>query len=393
MVRRPTPGFLLAFLFAVVAAAASAKVIHRAGHGFGDHIAYFRAAVRLFAGADPYAPTGDTYVYLYPPAWAVLVYPLTVCGAKAFGIVWTLILGASWLVARRAIRALAPELPAWALCASELFLARFFLGAWSSGQVTLPLTALCLSGLALAASGRAARGAALVGIAGSIKLYPLFLAVPLARLGGRRALTGLSAGVLAVSLLPAAIFGPARFAELVRHGFLTQALTNLDAQRWWSGRCAPLATAWHLAGGETGIALKLAEGVWALGLAALVWRTFPRERSGYAAWLGFAVLSMLMATPMLGENYLALLALPVAILAMRGRIAALATAFLLLNLHSPMFVGRAHCDALERLGLSAMGLAVLWVSLACEVDASFRARQLSSSTENLAGYNSLVLDS
>lgn len=382
MIRR-----LLAVLFVVVAILGSAKVLYRATHGFGDHIAYYRAAQRVFAGADPYAPTGDTYVYLYPPAWSVMVYPLTWAGPKAFGALWTVVLGASWLLARRAVRRLVPDVPPWAMLASELVLARFFLGAWSSGQVTLPLTALCLSGLALASEGAAARGAALVGVAASIKIYPLFLAVPLARLGGRRAIAALAGTVLAVSLLPALLFGPERFAGLVRDGFLTQALTNLDAQRWWSGRCAPLATAWHLAGGDPGFPLRLAEVLWAAGLAALAWSGFPGDR---ARWLAFSVISMLVATPMLGENYLALLAMPVAVLLARGQWRSVALAALLLNVHSPLIVGRAHCDALERLGLSALGLAVLWVSL---LDAGVDMRQVRICTHALAGNDSSALHS
>jgi len=353
-------------LFVVIAILSVAKVTYRAAHGTGDHFAYFRAAQRLMAGQDPYALTGDTYVYLYPPVWALLVWPLTVAGPVAFGVAWAVALGASWLAARRLVRRLVPGMEGWAAVVPDLWLARFLLSAWSSGQVTLPLSVVVLGGLALLVDGNVA-GAALIGLASAIKVYPLLLAPVVWRLGGRRALGVMAAVATAVTLAPVAVVGGARFVALVRDGFLGIGLQNIESQRFWSGRCAPLPAAWHLAGGGLSPVLSALEAAWALGAMAVVAALYPGRDERLPLWMGFGVLSMLIATPMLGENYLAMMLLPVAALVAAGRGAALAVAAVLLNVHSPLVVGRAWCDPLERLGLSAIALTGLWLAMAREL--------------------------
>ena len=369
MRRDRAAGLVFCLVFLVVAVLSVAKVTTRARHDTGDHVAYFHAAQRLIAGLDPYWPPVARYVYLYPPAWALLVWPLTLGGCAAFGAVWAAVLGASWLAARQLVRRLVPGLGGgWARVLPDLLLARFLLSAWSSGQVTLPLAVLVFAGLLALVEERPALGGSLIGLAAAIKLYPLLLAPAVWRLGGRRALVACVVALIVVSLAPAAVVGPSHFVALIRDGFLGTARANIECQRWWSGRCAPLATAWHLAGGDVGPMLSALEAVWALAVMAIVAALYPEDVRARPLWLGFAVLSMLIGTPLLGENYLALLLLPVAALVAQGhggRVLAVTT--VLLNVHSQLVAGRVWCDPLERLGLSALALMLLWGRLGWEL--------------------------
>mgnify|MGYP005839183353 CR=1 FL=1 len=237
-----------------------------------DAGAFFRAAWAI--RADPerlYSVTDDRgWAYLYPPLTAILFWPLADPPAgedRAGYLPYALSVGI-WFVLSVGLLGLCCELLArsvargmgwtvargsrlwWALRVVPVLICLPDIGSTlSRGQVDL----LMLAGVSLwmhsLGSARRLRGGLWLGLAGVVKLMPLFLVLlPLCRREGRT-LAGIGLGVLlGVVVVPCAVLGPATAYELTQT---------------WAGQAGALAMESH-AGGEAGV-LEGASGSHAVG--------------------------------------------------------------------------------------------------------------------------------
>ena len=149
---KPLHRALLLVALAILAARFAWEVLH-ALDVFADYHAYYRAAANLRAGADIYAEgrllvahddfdfwTQTDGQYVYPPALAIALLPLTALDIGKGGPVWLLALvlatlALPWLIARLLGRTVGPfslltfALPVWALLPLALGI-RYGLVAW-----------------------------------------------------------------------------------------------------------------------------------------------------------------------------------------------------------------------------------------------------------------------
>lgn len=368
---------LLIFILAVLSIS---KLDRRAEHDRGDHIAYYRAAVRLGAGADPYAPTGDQYLYLYPPLWAFLIQPLTWCGPRVFAVVWGSLIGilwisSLWLVARLVNRAVWWD---WrVVILPSLLVLRPVMNSWGLGQVTILLVALTAAIIYCEQRGRPAAAGILVALAGWIKAFPFFLGLQLLVCRhAARALAWFALAAILLALLPAAQVGTSGVVTLFKDGFLGEAMRNLDLQRSWHGRCGPISMIWKMHGWTVGPAMKLTELLWGLFATALIVRLRPRkDEAPSSLWNSLLVTTMLVVTPLLGESYLALLFIPYTLslaeiaeeklstTSRRTLLFGVTMCGFFMNASAPLLVGRGTSDRIEDLGTTTIGLLCFWIAL------------------------------
>lgn len=267
-----------------------------AGRGvwFMDAAAYYLPAFRAVWSGAP-APQG----WYYPPFFAVVGAPLGLLPPRAFLLAWgALQAGAFLLVALvvgRELERTAGE--RWAL----LFVALLGISdgvvhtlLW--GQVSVLLVGMVAAAFALDARGRTVAGAAVLGAAIAIKIYPAAAVVYwLARREWRTA--GLAVAFAAgFTMLPWLVIGPERAGAMLASAFaglgsldarspellLSQGWVSVLARLWaFTGLYAPFATelwlplmlvygavaAWLFAG----LALR---GAW-LPASALLWCGLP----------------------------------------------------------------------------------------------------------------------
>jgi Glycosyltransferase family 87 len=133
----------------------------RDGHLLDDMANYLLAAERLLNG-DPIYVSGDPLPYRYAPWFAILWVPLTSMPAPLLGAVWlgVLLAGTAWLLWRA---------PWWLAIIAGPFV------AW--GAAIGNAAPLLFAGLALALPTRWA--AAAIGVATSLKAFPILLVLPL----------------------------------------------------------------------------------------------------------------------------------------------------------------------------------------------------------------------
>jgi hypothetical protein len=198
---------------------------HAAGRSV-DFIVYYRAARSLLAGrTDLYSSTfawGPPMIYVYPPLFLLLVFPLGwLSFANAFGV-WfaleALAIGAAvwhgqkrWGVLTR---------PAYALTLAALAVPYVVMGL-KYGNAHLFVVVLTVLGVLAWARDKLWLSSAALSLGGAIKLFPLLLVpVFLVRREWRLAIR---VGILscAIWLLPALHFGPRRTALLYRKWYRT----------------------------------------------------------------------------------------------------------------------------------------------------------------------------
>jgi len=217
----PRP-WLAAFL--VLAGAALVAAYARRAEDFGGYVLVGELALQ---GRDIYrdAPPG---ISTWPPLFSLLCVPLALLSrldARAARIAWLALNMAALaatlalvlrLVARgpRDERADAP-VPALSSLASLTLLvltSRYIISNFEHLQINVLVFLLALGGLALLARGRRAAGALALGGAGALKVMPALFVLYLAwRRRWRDAAWTAGAGI-GLSLLPAVVYGPARFA-------------------------------------------------------------------------------------------------------------------------------------------------------------------------------------
>lgn len=196
-----------------------------AGHSV-DFIVYYRAARSLLAGrTDLYSSTfawGPPMIYVYPPLFLLLVFPLGwLSFANAFGV-WfaleALAVGAVVWCGQRQWRALARPGYVWTLAALA---APYVVMTLKYGNAHLLVVALTIVGVLAWARGRLWTSSAALALGGAIKLFPLLLIpVFLVRREWRLAAR---VGILScvIWVLPALYFGPRRTVALYRQWYGT----------------------------------------------------------------------------------------------------------------------------------------------------------------------------
>ena len=152
--------------------AASLGVLLLIGAGSTPHVnpdadAYWHAAIRLRDGLALYGgPQGDeTEIYRYAPWFAFAWVPLTYLGQANAYLVWRLILGlatlaAVWPLLRR---------PTPASLTLAVLLGGLLISSLQAGNVTALIVGMLVAGV------RTSAGPILMGLAGSLKVFPLIL--------------------------------------------------------------------------------------------------------------------------------------------------------------------------------------------------------------------------
>jgi hypothetical protein len=163
-----------------------------------DWHAYYGAARRLRDGAELYPPVADPTaesVYRYAPWFAILWVPLTYVQREVVGVGWVLAMFACSAVA------LWPLLSSrrWGLVLLGALFAPFLASASSNGNVQPLIIA------ALVHSVDERSGPFVIGIAGSLKGFPLIYAVRYA-LAGQWSRCFLAVGVTATLVAPMLLF-------------------------------------------------------------------------------------------------------------------------------------------------------------------------------------------
>jgi len=184
-----------------------------------DFVVYHRAAQSLLAGrTDLYSATfalDPPMRYVYPPFFVLLVAPLGLLAYEdAFGLWFALLAIATVYVVRGAVRAWRPK-ASWAYSLTALLLCGpAVLYGLRSANVHLLVVLLTIAAVVAWARGKAGRAAALLSVAGAVKIFPLYLVPFLAGLREWRLCTRIALMSTALWMLPLAYFGPARAVEL-----------------------------------------------------------------------------------------------------------------------------------------------------------------------------------
>jgi hypothetical protein len=362
-------------LLVLAGIAAGAKLYGRSLHGDSDHMCYYRSAAILKAGGNPYWETKPPKAYVYPPLWAFLLIPVTSLPPPVYSIAWCALLGGcwygSWRLVRRLLRPGDGQLH-WAVAVfPNVLLFRYIHTGWGMGQLTLLLSLVALLALWMERERRQMLAAALIAFVAAVKLFPAFLCLVFFRPLRLRHVAACVAFAVAFSLLPACGLGLAHFSDLVKNGFLVGASRSVEAQQLQSDRFSPVVTSWRLAGLQPGMALKVVQVVFLLVCTAVL-LGIRREQKLDNLWLGLLLTTMVMVTPMIQENYLTFLLLPLAAsldLALslpegdrvrRVLLAGVGVAGFCFNIYSPWVVGRALSDRMMGWGLLDTGLMVFW---------------------------------
>jgi hypothetical protein len=184
----PVRAFVFALLVGYALAATYAVVTH---WHFEDAGSYWSAALRLQAGGSLYfssANPSDSALYWYSPWFAALWVPLTMLPHAAVMVGWSLV-----QVAALGYLLWPSRHPA--SVALSLLLMPDLLRTASTGNVQVPMLALLLAGL------RTRWGPVVIGVAASLKVFPIILAV---LYGWRGAL--IAVGTAAILVAPVLLF-------------------------------------------------------------------------------------------------------------------------------------------------------------------------------------------
>ena len=324
---------------AVLALGICAVLIFAARDHQADFLVFYRAAVQLAHGANPYPPLGSPLVYggsayVYPIWVAAVFVPFTLFGPLLAAKIWVV---ASYFMYAVSLKLLGVR-SSQALLAVTL--ATPVLISIQMGTLT-PLLAL---GVALSWRWRNSPLFAAVpaAVAGTSKLYLLGFLVFFAATRRFRALA--FGTTFSLALLGAGfVLGP---LGLQQYTHLILALARHEAASGWSS--SGLAAA--LVGPQN--ARLLAPLIALAGSVALVWRRIvsPDDRRAFAGAIGLA----LFATPILWSSYLPLLLLVLLVFDTPPWLVAV-SALASWALVTPDRAGAA----LDAAGIAALGLVVI----------------------------------
>jgi len=261
--------------------------------------AYWTAGARLLHGGNPYYWTHTQLAagvsFVYPALSAIAFVPFALLSRGTADDVFTLI-----CVSMVPLTLWALRVRDWRVYGITLVWGPVFTG-WQSGNETLPLIALCA--LVWRWRDKPARAGILTAIMVSLKpfVWPLALWLLLTR-RWRASVWSLAAGVV-INLATWSIVGFGRIPTMLH-------VSNLDTAFAWRGGYSVDAVAHHLGlSHHAGDVLTLVAAVALIGALFYVGYVKGRERHA----LTFAILLMLVASPLLWSHYFALLVIPMAI--------------------------------------------------------------------------------
>jgi hypothetical protein len=242
----PARALVFAMLLGWALAATSAVATH---WHFEDAGSYWNAALRLQSGAPLYfrsANLSDSALYWYSPWFAALWVPFTLLPRDAVMLGW------AFLQMAALGYVLWPSRHPASIALSFLLLPDLLRVA-STGNVQVPMLALLLAGL------RSRWGLVAIGVAASLKVFPIFFAVVY---GWRKALV--SVGMAAILAAPILFFDLSAYP-------MRQLATPLPLPLMWIVAAVGLAlgrTRYRLLGAA--IAVMFADPTWAPGTAGYV---------------------------------------------------------------------------------------------------------------------------
>ncbi len=161
--------------------------------------------------------------YLYPPAFLVLIRPLTKLPQPVAAVIWqvskylslVVIFGLSWRLAARG-----GPLPTWLRVASVIMSLRFVVSDLGHGNINIFIALGVVAGLWCLAVGRPVVGGLLVAVVACLKVTPALFAVYLAYRRQWRACLGFAAGAaLMLAVVPLAVLTPRQNADLLRQWY------------------------------------------------------------------------------------------------------------------------------------------------------------------------------
>jgi hypothetical protein len=186
-----------------------------------DFIVYYNSAMSLLAGrTDLYSDTfslGPPAIYLYPPLFVLLIFPLGwLSFSNAYGIWFALLVLATAAVIRQACLHWRPQRRATYALLLATLAGPYVVIALRYGNVHLFVVLLTILGVLAWSRGRVWTASAALAVGGAVKIFPLFLLPVLAV----RREWGLAARVVAFSallwMLPVVYFGPRETVSLYR---------------------------------------------------------------------------------------------------------------------------------------------------------------------------------
>lgn len=262
-------------------------------------LAYYPAAHRLLAGADPYAATHAQLIggaaFVYPAVSAVLLAPLALLSSGLADHLYTLL-----CVALVPATLWTAGVRDWRVYGAAMLWYPMIIG-WQGENVSVPL--MFMVALAWRHRERPVVAAAVVALAISIKpvVWPLALWLLATR---RYRAAGLAvAWGIALNLAAWAIVGLGELPAYLR-------LSEADATAMWRGGYGVPAALHHLGLGRGAGEVALLIGAAALA-ATMLHQGLVRRREREVFVI--AVVLMIVASPLVWIHYLVLLAVPLAI--------------------------------------------------------------------------------
>jgi len=218
-----------------VAAIAAGFAYHVAVHPM-DFRVYHYGARGVFDGTRPvYGETsglGWPMHYRYPPLFLLLFAPLAMLPLGPAAAVWVVakISTLGWLLVEAWRRGLQPAMTYWIV--PFLFIAPYIIEEFRYGNAQFFVVALAIAGLWTARSRPALAGAVL-GLAISVKVWPLFFLPYLAARRDWKPVAYTLGFVLVLAVLPSIYFGVQGNIDLLGQWFMQEYQTQLSENEIW----------------------------------------------------------------------------------------------------------------------------------------------------------------
>lgn len=210
-------GVITALLLAVVAEGLTAQAAAASGkRELFDFFIYQEAASRMRDGGDALydPPSSAESYYIYPPAFAALVAPLSFCSRAASHLWWTVfnlaLIPLAGAALAQAFKTGGGTRPIDVLFAAAIATSGALMHNFHWGQTNVWVTTLVLLGFWAIESGRPALGGAVCALAAHLKVTPAVLLMVFVVQRRWRAVFGWCAGALLGLLLPLVWTVPAK---------------------------------------------------------------------------------------------------------------------------------------------------------------------------------------
>ena len=213
--------------------AVAAAFAYHVSHKPMDFRVYYYGARGVFDGTQPvYGPTsgiGWPMHYRYPPLFLLLFAPLAMLPLGLAAALWVVAKIAVLLCLVQAIKKRVPES---AFLISVLFIAPYLIEEFRYGNAQFFVLALTIGGLLLLRE-RPALAAASLGLAISIKVWPLFFIPYLSVRREWKTVAHTLGFAVFLTLLPALYFGLSGNFDLLKQWFAQESQTQLSKSEIW----------------------------------------------------------------------------------------------------------------------------------------------------------------